>query len=390
MVNFAFDFVNNGVPHPNYVADRNIQPGTSEWKQLSTIWPYAEPLHFLEYLDQEHIEYCVYTAEDAPVNSLYPVSLSFFDFDLNWFTMLWDRPALSRLQNRELKIWFFYSEADNPFRIKKHLEYMAVEQGIDPEQILFTSANSSAQTIKNFSYFADDELLYRLRNKSPATRFHSEYRSKKFTALVRTHKPWRATTMAKLWQMDIHKCSYFSYNNIITVKDMDTNPIAEDLFHTRHLTNEFLEQCPFTADELDYDLHNDYSTTVSEHFANSYCNIVLETHLDTEGSGGVFITEKTFKPIKHCQLFVIFGAAGTIQQLRDFGYKTFDTWIDHGYDAILDNNQRWEAILQEIARLNSADLHSIYQMCKKDLIHNQQLFLSSKAERLNTLLGKIL
>jgi hypothetical protein len=388
MVNFCFDRFENGMPYPNYAVG-NYLPGSVEWKSLSTSWPYAEPMHFLEYLDREKLKYNVYTVEEAPLNSLYPVSLSFFDFSLNWFTMLWDRQALVRIRNKEIKIWFLYSEADNPFKIKKHLEKMAIQEGIDPSQILFTSANSSARLIDNFSYFADDELLYQLRNQTTAVSYHENKRSKKFTALVRTHKPWRANTMAKLWQMGLNDHSYFSYNTQCAVEDLEVNPLEKSVIDADIITHEFLQNCPFYADNLSTTEHNSYETTVENHHSNSYCNIVIETHFDTERSGGVFLTEKTFKPLKHAQLFVIIGTAGSIQQLRSMGYKTFDHAIDHSYDKILDNNHRWEKVLKEIQRLNDTNLHELYLSCKDDIIHNQKLFLSSKANRLNTLLQKV-
>ena len=152
--------------------------------------------------------------------------------------------------------------------------------------------------------------------------------------------------------------------------------------------NNFLSQCPFAADELNSDQHNQYSSTVMEHFENSYLNVVLETHLDCDQSGGVFLTEKTFKPIKHCQPFIIFGAVGTIQHLRQMGYRTFDHVIDHSYDSIQDNTERWDCACKEFERLMTVDLHQLYLNCKDDLLHNQQLFLAPKARRLNSLLER--
>ena len=49
----------------------------------------------------------------------------------------------------------------------------------------------------------------------------------------------------------------------------------------------------------------------SKYYANAYCNIVMETHFDADGSTGTFLTEKTYKPIKHGQLFFVAGPAGT-------------------------------------------------------------------------------
>jgi hypothetical protein len=116
---------------------------------------------------------------------------------------------------------------------------------------------------------------------------------------------------------------------------------------------------------------------------------VLETLFDVDGSAAAFLTEKTFKCLKHGHLFLIAGGPGTIAALRELGYRTFDHAIDHSYDTIADNTDRYLALRQEIVRLNSQDLHSVYQRCIPDLIHNQSLFLAGKQQRLNNLLERL-
>lgn len=390
MVTFCIDRIVDGKPYPN-LARWEAKPYTSEWWKFSVNWPYSEPVHFLEYLDREGIEYNIVEWTQANRQTLYPISISYFDFSINWPEIL---PTFIRekLRSRSLSLWFFYSEGDNPLRIKQHLENQFSSYDIDPNLIKFTSANSSADDLKNFSHFVDDECLYHLRNTDPPATFHTNKRNKKFTALVRTGKWWRATTMARFWAQGFHQQGYFSYNKDLSIDDREEdNPIEIDSFENlRSNTYKFLEHCPFTADNLNSDQHNLYATTVAEHFEDSYLNIVLETHLDVDQSNGVFLTEKTFKPIKNCQPFVIFGGAGSVEQLRRMGYQTFDHVIDHSYDKVINNTQRWDLACQEVERLMQLDLHSVYQQCQDDLEHNQRLFLSSKTNRLNTLIKKLI
>jgi hypothetical protein len=114
----------------------------------------------------------------------------------------------------------------------------------------------------------------------------------------------------------------------------------------------------------------------------------METHFDADQSGGTFLTEKTFKPIKHGQLFFVAGPAGSLQALRDLGYRTFDNVLDNTYDRIADNTQRWcklcDAIQQSQHRL--ADR---FEAAQTDITHNQKLFLSSKIQRLNNVIKDI-
>jgi len=347
-------------------------------------------MHFFEYLDRCGIEYKFVEWTQADHSTFYPISVSYFDFGVDWFSLM---PAMiiQKLRSKSLTVWFFYSEGDNPQKIRDHLDAQCRQHKINPKMIRFTSANSVANDIPRFSHFVDDECLYQLRNTYHPLDYHDRQRSKKFTALVRTHKWWRASTMARLWNAGIHKESFFSYTKNISVDDREEdNPIEVDSFgNLRSITHDFLARCPFSADDLDSDDHNLYAITVEKHFSDSYVNIVIETHMDVDQSGGVFLTEKTFKPIKHCQPFMIVGAAGSIRQLREMGYRTFDHVIDHGYDDILNTTERWNAVCLEIERLASVDLHSIHQSCRSDLLWNQELFMAPKSDRLSILIDKI-
>jgi hypothetical protein len=389
MVKFCIDRFVDDRPYPN-LARWQARPYTPEWRQFSVNWPFSEPVHFFEYLDQCGIEYQLVEWTQADRNTLYPISISYFDFGVDWFSIM---PTMIRekLRSRSLTVWFFYSEGDNPQRIKDHLDRLCQRHKIDPRMIKFTSANSASQSIPGFTHFVDDECLYQLRNKSPALDYHESPRSRHFTALVRTHKWWRATTMARFWYLGLHERSYFSYNADIAVgENEEDNPIEVDSFgDLRAITKKFLGRCPFRADDLDSATHNLYANTVDKHFNDSYLNVVIETHMDVDQSGGVFLTEKTFKPIKHCQPFVIIGAEGSIQQLRDMGYRTFDYVIDHSYDSIKNTTERWNRACLEVERLAATNLHQIYTQCRDDLIHNQNLFLSLKTQRLSSLLTQL-
>jgi hypothetical protein len=105
-------------------------------------------------------------------------------------------------------------------------------------------------------------------------------------------------------------------------------------------------------------------------------------------SGGAFVTEKTFKPIKHGQLFFVAGGVGSLQVLRDLGYKTFDAILDNSYDTVTNHTQRWECLRDSIARARPC-LPELFEAARPEIEHNQRLFVTNKGERLNTLVRKI-
>jgi hypothetical protein len=114
----------------------------------------------------------------------------------------------------------------------------------------------------------------------------------------------------------------------------------------------------------------------------------METHFDADQSGGAFLTEKTFKPIKHGQLFFIAGPAGSLQVLRDLGYRVFDSVLDNSYDLEPDHTQRWMALSRSIY-FAQPELCQLFEQARADIEYNQQLFQATKTDRLNSLIKDI-
>jgi len=380
-------------PYPN-LANINAIPYTPEWRKFSVASPFSEPVMLFEYMLYWGVEYEFVNLTDSDNNTLYPIALSFFDFSIDWFN-LFSTEVLHRVRAQKLRVLFYYSEGDNPERINDHLTEQCYNWNIPREQILFVSANSACRDIPYFFHIVDDELLFNFRNRecNPVP-YHDKYRNKKFTALVRMHKYWRANTMTRIWEHGNHLQGYFGYGNEIDSGETENdNPISVDDFgNLRELTRLFLKELPFKADSLTTDQHNTHTTGVWNHFYNSYLNIVLESHMDVDQSHGAFLTEKTFKPIKNAQPFIIFGGPSSLRLLRRMGYKTFEGIIDNSYDDIVDTTLRWNAAINltlNLINLNNKELRALYVHCRGDILHNQQLFLENKRKRLLTLLEDI-
>ena len=386
----------------NLVADKTLRgkiypaltrheawPYTQGWREFGNHWPYTIPIRLQEYCDHHGIALNIYSTTDSfPADALYPIGLAFFDFGIDYVELM---PVEVRkaLRQEKLRVLFYYHEGDNPERIKNRLDELCENHLLPPNCYVFVSGNTAARDIPGFVYFADFELWYYQRNRSnPALEIHSQSREFEFTVLNRLHKSWRAAAMADLKSLDLLNKSYWSYCETGVFDDTEC-PIEIDNFHgLRAYTEEFLKSAPYISDELDFDQRNDHSTLVPKYHDNSYCNIVMETHFDADQSGGAFITEKTFKPIKHGQLFFIAGPAGSLQVLRDLGYRVFDGILDNSYDNKSDHTQRWVALTQSIylARL---ELPELFEQARADIEHNQQLFQASKTDRLNTLIKEI-
>ena len=388
--NFVVDCIVNGQAYPA-LARHQAEPYTQAWREFGQHWPRTVPCGLIEHCEHQGFPYRLYTAADNfPRGSLYPIAPQFFDFSIDYIGLI--APAImEQIKQRNLRILFYYDEGDSPRRIKERLDQLCSQHGLTEVDYYFVSANTQASLIDNFKYFPCDELLYWQRNQAiPPTPVHTKKRMRDFTALSRVHKWWRATAMTDLHRQGLLENSYWSYSNLDIGDRLEDNPLELVQKILSQDVNCFLAGAPYLCDDMTLDQHNDHTLAEITHFSDAYCNIVLETHFNADGSNGAFLTEKTFKPIKHGQPFVIVGAVGSLDILRGLGYRTFDHAIDNSYDLELDDVQRWIKIVRAIQEIKQQDMHEWFLKCLPDILHNQQLFCQSKYNRLNRLHDKLL
>lgn len=367
-------------------ARHEARPYTSGWREFEKHWPYTVPLRLQEYCDHHGIQLSLSMIDTVLPNSWYPIGLGFFDFTIDYFAIV-PVAVIDHVRQRDIKILFYYHEGDNPYRIKQRLDQLVHEHKLHQDCYCFVSANTAARRIPGFVYFNDFELWYWQRNANVvAEPVHSNPRTHDFTALVRLHKTWRAIGMADLWQRGLLDQSQWSYCETGPIEQ--DSPIEIDVLGLRENTKKFLQSVPRLADNLSQQERNSHSSHVSQHYSDSWCNIVFETHFDADASNGVFITEKTFKPIKHGQLFFVAGCANTLSELRAAGYSVFDSVLDTAYDSEPRHTQRWQMLSDSIAYARP-HLASLFKQAQPSIEHNQQHFIRQKRQQLNRLLEQI-
>jgi hypothetical protein len=117
----------------------------------------------------------------------------------------------------------------------------------------------------------------------------------------------------------------------------------------------------------------DYS---NEDYATTGIEVVLETLFDDSRH---HLTEKTLRPIACGRPFILAAAPGSLQYLKQYGFKTFDGILDETYDTILDPRERLKTIVQEIKRISNLD-HDQKRLLWTKLYaiaeHNRRLFFS--------------
>jgi hypothetical protein len=121
-------------------------------------------------------------------------------------------------------------------------------------------------------------------------------------------------------------------------------------------------------------------------YLNSYMSIVTESiffqtshgHEDKDFATG-YLSEKIWKPIGHCQPFILLGPAKSLEYIRSLGFKTFDGFIDESYDMETKDSNRMYKAIHEIMKFHNKSkeekdefLRNVKEIC----VYNQEHFLS--------------
>jgi hypothetical protein len=318
-----------------------------------------------------------------------------FDFSQDYIAQI-SNAAMAKIKRKEITLVFTYHEGDHPGRIRDRLNILCCQHGIDREMTWLISGNTTADQYQNCIYWPELELMYwRTVDRNNNAQYHLDPRSRAYTSLCRIDKLWRKVFMSDLWSHDLHKSGYFSYTQHLLG--------GEDDYYECALRNSYLAQCqpridrfisagPFFVDDLDARAHNTYDQNMTDLYTDSYFNIVLETMIDVDDSGGQFVTEKTFKPIFNNQFFVVVSSADHLRHLRDLGYQTFGRCIDESYDSNTNNQDRFESVLdltKSLIRSGQDNLHRLYQDLAPEIQHNAQVFQAGMAHRLQVVVDRI-
>lgn len=188
------------------------------------------------------------------------------------------------------------------------------------------------------------------------------YKIKSYNALqkrIRSHRIW---LLKKLKDYNLLSDGILSMNQIgKNASYMDGKMITED---ETTLLSSMLPLFPYENLEVEIEAFSsqdsgkylrEFSPDIT---LRSWLTVVSEASF-SDSDHTCFVSEKTFKPFCCHHPFIIFGNKGSLQHLRDLGYKTFHPYIDEKYDT-LDTWERLDAVVGIIKTIN--------QMTPKDKI----------------------
>lgn len=209
-----------------------------------------------------------------------------------------------------------------------------------------------------------------------------------FNRITSGLRAYRSLLISELANQGILDDGYVSYNDVCT-EGGDYKHNLKHLVSERHIDGKTAVKAITTLDKLNFPLRVDYKNnafipnhsfvlSAVEQTQESFCYLVTETCYWERKH---HLTEKIFKPIISRMPFVLVGPAHNLKYLREYGFKTFDKWIDESYDDIEDPILRMQAIgdtMKQICSRSDDELYEMLQEMTPILEHNYDRFYSNE------------
>ena len=174
--------------------------------------------------------------------------------------------------------------------------------------------------------------------------------SKDYNSLNRTVRPHRTDHLYYLITKNLLRHGLISGNYTNNPDNLEVKKSLILNIDYSSYANVLIKNLPLIADK-DFTVENpDHDTeTIFNHsiYKNSLLSFVTETAFHQPG---MFITEKTFKPIVAGHPFIILGQYNILKELRNMGYFTDFSGIDQSYDDIVDPLERFCAAHQSLIK----------------------------------------
>lgn len=151
------------------------------------------------------------------------------------------------------------------------------------------------------------------------------------------------------------------------------------MFFSDHQLNVFLKNNNFFKDSFhSHKLCSADEKSIQNHFSNfsfvkkSFVYVITETVAEYPYP---YFSEKTWKAILFKMPFMIVGGKHSLNQLKLFGFKTFDDFWDESYDNLDHAADRVDKIvenLKTLSRLDNNHLDNIYKKMLPIIDYNQK------------------
>jgi len=256
------------------------------------------------------------------------------------------------------------------------LHFLLEKHKIPQERFIYVDSNNTLCDFKlptkinyfNYEYCAID--WWRFTKMWPSMMYHGnslssgnmkkwsntkkKLRSKYYLSFNRLPKRHRVDLVLSLDRNNLLDKGYISFANNIEDwdwRDMVSVPEKESLE----------KKLPLVIDLEDLsDSKHSYDKFNVRYYLDSYFQIVTGNNFSWHEDQLIF-SEKIWKSITNLQPFIYLDDVGALKKLREYGFKTFEPFIDESYDGIVNSDIRFGAIEQEINKLCNKSIEEIHE-----------------------------
>jgi hypothetical protein len=291
----------------------------------------------------------------------------------------------------EEKVYFLFAD----FKLKKNFEKLGLKYNVADYSLNMVAKSQEFINVMNnpdYRYWGDNSnepQVGAIKSAVSTIATQEEFQEsigrdkKDFLLLSRHWKLHRLLLLSHLHKFGLDK-SLVSWDNRFYTKHL----VEEMYIHDRNEEfGKLIEETSSLLDIQDLTKIAGFGFEDKNIYLNSYISIVTESiFFQSKGPDDIFVnfptgylSEKIFKPIGHCQPFILAGPAKSLEYLRNrFAFKTFHPFIDESYDMECDDFARLRLIQDEITKFSNKSkeekdefLNNVKEIC----IYNQNLFL---------------
>lgn len=103
-------------------------------------------------------------------------------------------------------------------------------------------------------------------------------------------------------------------------------------------------------------------------FLESFMSLVSESTMDT-----IFPTEKTYTPIYFKKPFIVWSVPNFHKSLQELGFELYDELFDYSFDSIKDDEERLNAILDQVESIVDKDYQKLYNLVAEKAERNYNI-----------------
>jgi len=358
------------------------------------IFPFYNPITVTT--QKETIQKIFYTYEDLniiPYSNIQNESDGIFYINNLEIDML-DFEIVKKVKNRGLIVLMEAYSINTCFRTKEKISQC--REFFDDERVLFiVQCKKDEEYIRQifpgsligirntwldeFCYYEYNKKRFDFKSDQPLPAIDGKI----FSLFCRRFDYKRLEFFAELLKNDLLQDFHYSFSDYLGPTDKESfdkisNYIeVTDVIPNKTQVLDWLKSFPYELEATtDPTIQCAYPGTLEHYYHKSQFNIVYESY--PHYSHYQSISEKTYKAFFYKKPFILVCHPNELKSLHLEGYKTFAEVIDESYDEIENYQDRVNAIVKEIKRLqqmSNNERTQILDFCKDIVRHNYETLI---------------